>query len=126
MSKPRGSDMKIELDARQYAQLQYISAEMWEDLALHEQFINMYALRFAARVFGHRLAEWDASIEVPKNWWQHLRSQLGLKFKKSVKYAHIERWRNYPELPVLPERTAGICYVQEDVKPWKYGEGGET
>ena len=110
---------KIELEARQFGMVQHVSAEVVEELG-RDRIANMFALQFAVRIFGHRLAEWDATLEAPTNWWQHLRSQLGLKFKKRMRYAHIERWRMYPELPLLPEGSAGACYVQEDSR--EYGE----
>lgn len=68
------------------------------------------ALRHDVRshVLSHRLAEYDVTYEVPANWWQHLRQQIGLSARTTTRLVHVDRYRTYPDADiVLPEPRFG-------------------
>jgi hypothetical protein len=103
----------VDLEAVRYAAMQAVSPEMLADVQT-DIFTGMVAIKVERMVYGHRLAEWDWRIEYPASLWQHVKMKCGLPYKSVPIARTIVRRRIYPDLPVLPEKKAGISFIVED------------
>lgn len=80
---------------------------------------NGLVVRLKTYMQGCRIAEFDVYFTEPKNWFQHLKKQVGLKHKTREKVAHVVRYRTYPNSNVvLPKQQFGDPYLWEQVR-WK-------
>jgi len=114
--------VQIPLEKHLYAAMEHASIEVLEDAKLEiiPDIIGGLTVAMRKKIFTHHLASWEACHEVPANWWQHLRMQLGLRHKTRLSYAKIDRYRTYPHYNiVLPENRVGISYLQEEVSTWE-------
>lgn len=108
---------QVPLERFKYAVMEMFPKEFIVDFSdSFDSYIrDTIAMRVTRMVYGHRLAEWSYEIQMPKNWWQHLKKNVGLRHYKTVRTTgQITRRRLYPDLPVLPANKAGVSYLVED------------
>lgn len=107
----------MELEYRKVQTQHVVPGEVLE--AVPDLIAAAMRLTLQRHVLVHRLASYEAFYEVPANWWQHLRSQLGMEHETKTKVVRVERFRSYPDSEVvLPQKKFGQPVVFEVATPW--------